>query len=136
MMVLIAISIIHLCEAWVERVVIDLKNPYIPAYSRLNHEEHFRSAVLAFIYMLCATGVVIYYTHDMWLLPAIAINRRIFFDFGLIIFRDRPVGVYEGDDWWTKNVFIRIFGRKGRVIELLLELSVTAFCIVKTLTNG
>lgn len=133
MIVLLIISIIHLLEAWLEQVVISLKNPYVPEYSVWNRREHFRSAVLAGTWLFSAIAVALYYQHNYWILPALIVNRRIFFDYLLIIFRDRPRRQYEGNDWWTVNIFRRIFGTNGRMIELGLCIGVTIFSIFKSL---
>jgi hypothetical protein len=132
--VLIILSIIHLLEAWLEEVVIDLKNPNLSFYSRLNHQEHFRSAILAAGWLIAA-GYASCFNSDYWIVPALIVNRRIFFDYSLILFRDRPGNKYEGNDWWVMNIFIPIFGRLGRIKELVLTLLITITSIYLTLKN-
>lgn len=129
MLILLLLTVIHLVEAWLEDVVIELKNPHIPEYSVLNRREHFRSAVLAGLWLFSAMASA-YQVHTLWLMPALIVNRRIFFDYALIIFRDRPRHKYEGNDWWTVNFFKRIFTTHGRLIELAFELAITAGCII------
>lgn len=131
MIVLICLSIIHLLEAWLEVVVIDLKNASLTSYNRLNKAEHFRSAVLAGSWMLCAIAVVVFLTKEYWMIPALVVNRRNFFDFPLSIFRKRPLDKYEGNDWWVKK-FKFLFGG-NRVVEFIVTMAITIFCIVKTL---
>jgi general stress protein CsbA len=132
--VLIILSVIHLLEAWLEEVVIDLKNPNLPYYTSLNHQEHFRSSVLAVAWLIPAVYVACY-NSNFWIIPGLVVNRRIFFDYGLILFRDRPGNKYEGNDWWVMNIFIPIFGRLGRIKELVLTALITAASIYLTLKN-
>jgi hypothetical protein len=131
---LVILSVIHLLEAWLEQVVIGLKNPTLSIYNRLNHQEHFRSAVLAGCW-LGAAAYVCCYNSEYWILAGLIVNRRIFFDYGLIIFRHRPGNKYEGNDWWVMNIFIPLFGRTGRLKELVLTLLITITSIYLTLKN-
>jgi hypothetical protein len=131
---LIILSVIHLLEAWLEEVVINLKNPYTSVYSNLNHQEHFRSGVLAGAWLFSAVYASCFHS-DFWILPGLIVNRRIFFDYGLILFRRRPHNKYEGNDWWVMNFFIPIFGRLGRLYELGITLLVMAGSIYLTLKN-
>jgi hypothetical protein len=132
--VLIILSVVHLLEAWLEEVVIDLKNPNLSIYNKLNHEEHFRSGILAAGWLTIAIYASCF-NSDFWIIPGLMVNRRVFFDYGLIIFRDRPGNKYEGNDWWVMNIFIPIFGRLGRIRELFLTLLITAASIYLTLKN-
>lgn len=132
MIILLVLSVVHLLEAWLEEVVIELKNPHIPEYSVLNKREHFRSAVLAGSWLFAASAAA-YHLQEYWIMPALFVNRRIFFDYPLIIFRDRPRHRYEGDDWWTRNFFKRVFSTNGRLIELSFELVITAGSIYMSL---
>jgi hypothetical protein len=127
MIALILYSVIHLLEAWLEQVVIDMKNGTSLNYDRLNHTEHFRSALLSVAWFTCFLSAIVA-LQFYWLIPAFVVNRRIFFDYTLIIFRHRPAHKYEGDDWWVKRI-VKVFGKNGRVKELLVELLITAVCI-------
>jgi len=126
---LILLSFIHVLEAWLEEMVIFLKNPTIKDYDKANHKEHFRSAVFSATLSAIAITYVIVHTTDYWLIPELVINRRIFFDYTDILIRKRPRFLYEGNDWW-KGFFVKIFGKKGRTKELLLELAITIASIV------
>lgn len=133
MLIFLLLSVIHLVEAWLEETVIELKNPHISTYSILNKREHFRSAILAGMWLFSAMAAA-YHVHALWLMPALLVNRRIFFDYPLIIIRDRPRYKYEGNDWWTVNFFKRVFTTNGRLVELALELVITGGCIYKFLS--
>lgn len=132
MISLAVISLLFLAEAWLEDVVIELKNGATPNYARLNRQEHFRSSVFAAILILSASVTAFFWEVDPWTLLAIPVSRRIWFDYSLIIFRDRPRNLYEGDDWWGKRL-AAVFGRKGRIRELAVTVAITLFCIYKTL---
>jgi hypothetical protein len=128
MIILILYSLVHICEAWLEEAVIALKNYTDYNYQQLNRKEHSRSAWFALLLFVCF-ALFLVYRDGYWLLPAMIVNRRVFFDYGLILFRNRPRNLYEGNDWWVKR-FVWVFGKKGRRIELLLELLVTVASIV------
>ena len=127
MIALLTISLWFTVEAWLEVPVIALKNGAHPDYVKLNKQEHFRSAVLA---ALTIAGALIYpiITGQWFIIPAVIINRRIFFDWALIVRRDRPRHKYEGDDWWA-NFFRRIFGANGRFKEHVAEIVWSVACI-------
>lgn len=129
MIILLYLSVIHLLEAWLEKVVIDLKNPYISDYALKNRQEHFRSAVLAAAWSFAAISALVHYEQAYWLIPAVVVNRRMFFDYPLIIFRDRPRRLYEGNDWWVKR-FIWVFRERGRLKELFAETILTMISIL------
>lgn len=132
MISLAIISLLFLVEAWLEVVVIELKNGATPNYARLNRQEHFRSGVFAAILILSASVTAYYWELQPWSLPAIAVSRRNWFDYPLILWRDRPRNLYEGNDWWAKKL-TPIFGRKGRIRELAVTVAITLFCIYKSL---
>lgn len=131
MITLIVISLLFLCEAWLEVVVIDLKDGNHNSYSKLNRQEHFRSAVFACMLIVCGCVTAFFWEQDPWSLPAIVASRRIWFDFPLALFRNRNPRLYEGYDWWA-DLFRKIFGQRGRVRELVATIAVTLFCIIKS----
>jgi hypothetical protein len=125
------LSITHLIEARLECFVIGMKNPYISDYSYMNHKEHLWSAVLAGAW-LCPNILAALYFHSFWLIPAMLINRRIFFDYSLTLLLKWDTKRYTGNDWWKEKFFVPVFGKNGRQIELAVEIVVTIFCIIKT----
>jgi|GEM_PF-5431054 len=135
--ILAILSIIHLLECWNEVRVIALKNPYLPDYDERNRKEHFSSAVLASAWL----AVFIYFSFDRygndawWILPALVVNRRIFFDYALIIWMDWSYYKYQGNGWWDR-MFKSVFGTNGRVKELGVELCITVFSIIKMTGHG
>ncbi len=127
----IFLTVIHILESWLEDVVIELKNPHIPEYAVVNRREHFRSAVLAAAWLTAALYAALF-NEQYWIVAALIVNRRLFFDYPLILFRDRPRNKYEGNDWWTVHVFRPVFGTNGRLKELAAELGITIFCLYKS----
>jgi hypothetical protein len=125
------LSIIHLLEAKLECYVIGMKSPYISHYAEINHKEHLWSAVLAGAWLTPAV-LAAFYFHAYWMLGPLVLSRRVFFDYGLILFMDYPRKEYTGNDWWVRKVFKPVFGKNGRLIELALELLTILFCIIKT----
>jgi hypothetical protein len=121
--ILILYPVINLCEAWLEETVIELKNPYLNTYHRLNRVEHFRSAVfaclVAVVFVAIALTLQLY-----WLIPAIAVNRRLVFDYGLKKFRNREFDRYEGDGFFD-SIGRRLFGTEGARKEFLVLLLIT-----------
>lgn len=128
------LSVIHLVEAKLEGYVIALKNPYIPKYTSWNHKEHFWSAVLAATWFSFAASGAAYF-HCYWLIPALLVNRRIFFDYGLILFEEWDRKSYTGNDWWKTKFFMPVFGKNGRQKELVLTVLITAASIYFTIAN-
>lgn len=130
------ICVAFFLEAWVEKLVIEMKNVYVDQYATINHREHFWSAVLAGWLMIGAAIPAIWIEGAPLMLLGIAVSRRIFFDIPLALFRKRPAAVYEGNDWWVRNVFRPVFGSRGRLKELAVEIAIVAFAIIKTLIDG
>lgn len=128
MNILIAIYVYFFLEALLEEYVIKLKNGSHPDYARLNKIEHFRSGLLAAWVIAVAFYVAIFHTKQFLILPSAFLSRRIFFDWSLIVLRDRPRHKYEGNDWWN-NIFRKIFGQNGRVIEHVVEIIITVASI-------
>lgn len=122
-LIFVTYSLTNLCEAWLEEIVIDLKNTQLPFYNPLNRKEHSRSLILAVLIMAPYMAVALY-LKQYWLIPAILFNRRIFFDFPLALFRGRPAALYEGNDT-TGRILAGIFGKRGRIRELALTLVIT-----------
>ncbi len=121
-----------IAEAWLEVVVIALKDASLSEYKALNRIEHFRSGVysftVAFPYILASVYLGYY-----WYIPAILINRRLFFDPALKLLRSprRRLSLYEGDGP-IDNFFAGIFGRNGAKWEILLEaLATVAFIVIQ-----
>lgn len=115
---LILYPVINLAEAWLEVVVIELKNPHISKYSTLNAREHLRSGVFASLVCLVVAAIGCH-LGLYWLLPAIAVNRRLVFDYGLKLMRGRPFQTYEGDGP-VDRAAAWCFGREGAATEFLI----------------
>lgn len=128
--ILVLYSLTNLCEAWLEETVIDLKNAQLPNYHPLNRREHNRSLILAILIMIPYIQIAVYFGL-YWLIGAILVNRRIFFDFPLSLFRGRPPARYEGTDT-TARILVGIFGRNGRIRELIVTLAITIFSAYKS----
>lgn len=128
---LILYPVINFLEAWLEVVVIDLKNPYISEYHKLNQREHLRSGVFACA--VCAVFVVVALSLQLyWLVPAIVVNRRLVFDYGLKMLRGRPFDLYEGDGFFDA-LGRRVFGRENAEKEFAILLGITVFTILRTI---
>jgi hypothetical protein len=125
------LSLIHILEARLEYFVIELKDTFVSHYSDINHKEHLWSAVLAGAWLTSAILAALYF-HAYWMIGPLVLSRRVFFDYGLILFMDWPRKEYTGNDWWVRKFFKPIFGKDGRQIELVLELLIILFCIIKT----
>jgi hypothetical protein len=115
--------IICISEAWLEQVVIWLKNPAIKDYLAINKKEHARSAVyactvafsLVFVFVLTARD----YVMASALLITLFIIRRIGFDFTLKLFRGKRVSLIEGTGS-IDSVVKKIFGSRGGWIEFIV----------------
>jgi hypothetical protein len=123
-LLLAGISATNLAEAWLEAIVIRLKNGSLPDYAALNKAEHSRS----FIYscLVCAPYLGIAAAGGFyWILGAIVINRRLVFDTALRKFRGRKLHKYEGDG--SIDGFMRgILGENGALLESGIWALVTA----------
>jgi hypothetical protein len=129
--ILILYPVINLCEAWLEVVVIELKNPYISKYNTLNAREHLRSGVFAIL--VCAVFAAIAWQLELyWLLPAVALNRRQVFDFSLKLLRGRSFSLYEGDGFFD-SIGRKLFGARGAWIEFVILTLITTTSIYKSL---
>lgn len=124
---LASLSLINGAEAWLEAVVIQLKNGSLPDYKDLNRKEHARSFIYSSLVALPFFLVFISWGF-YWLLPAVAVNRRLIFDPLLKALRKRRLSLYEGDGP-IDGALSRIFGRRGAWIEILLELAGSLACL-------
>lgn len=116
----IAVVILCAAEAWLEAVVIQLKNAGLSNYAALNKKEHQRSAVYYFALITCFTVVTWELIgHHIWLVIAFMIIRRIVFTYGLKVLRHRPLHAIEGDQY-TDRMIRKVFGKNGGYIELLV----------------
>lgn len=116
------IAIVLLCaaEAWLEAVVIKLKNPLLTNYNQLNKQEHQRSAVYYFALVACITVLTWeQIDHHLWLVIAAMFWRRVVFTYGLKFLRRRPIKFIEGDQY-TDKIMRNLFGKNGGYIELLI----------------
>ena len=129
--ILFLYSATNIAEAWLEQVVIELKDPRLKNYHDLNQKEHNRSLVFAVLVAIPFVLIACYYSL-YWMLPAIAVNRRIFFDFFLKLFRKRPTWKIEGKGPFD-NFFKKIYGEKGGWYELATEVVITIASIVLTM---
>lgn len=126
------ISVQHMAEAWLEAIVIDLKDPRL-AESRQNEQEHARSLVYSIIvaapYAVIAVALGLY-----WLLGAFLVNRRLVFDNALKLYRRRPLNLYERKKG-IDGFLAKVFGQRGALIEAALEAAATAgFIVIQFLT--
>lgn len=133
-LVLMIYSIVNVIEARLEKTVIALKNPSLTNYTQLNRDEHRWSGYYYGAVCLLG-GLVSYLVYGFtWkMLPVVfllLINRRMFFDFSLKVFRDRKLRDIEGDQ--PLDVFVRgVLGKQGglRELFLLVTLSITLIYI-------
>lgn len=124
--VLVSIQVLYLAicvlESWLEKIVIDLKNPVALNYILLNKKEHKRSAVYAVFVGLSLVASAIIASGFRWeyllLMPVLPALRRIGFDFFLKLFRNKKVRDIEGDGF-VDDFFKNIFGDKGGWLDLL-----------------
>lgn len=121
---LIAIpSITFFLEAYLEVIVIALKNGSLKDYDSLNKKEHSRSAMFATAILSPFIGVAVLF-HFYWLIPAILVNRRLVFDPMLKIMRKRRLQAYEGTGP-VDRAFSRLFGTNGALWEIACEFAFT-----------
>lgn len=126
--------VLYIVEALLEKVVISMKNPQAIDYNRLNKEEHQLSGV----YWMALVLALVVITADqmrLWyyLVPALIIERRIFFEYTLKIVRNKRTRDIEGDQFWDK-IMRGILGARGGHIEFILliaGLSVLAWLMLK-----
>lgn len=132
--IILLYPLINLAEAWLEKIVIDLKDPRLKNYRELNDMEHFRSLILAvliacpFIFIAVAEGLY-------FLLPGIIINRRLLFDHPLKAIRDKPIWAIEGRGVFD-SFFASIYGKRGGWYELITEAVITVASIILQFIYG
>lgn len=116
----LAIVLLCIAEAYLEDVVIKLKNPAMVNYPLLNKQEHKRSAVYYFALVGCLTVITWEAVdHHIWLVISMMCLRRIFFTYGLKLIRpNKRIKAIEGDQF-TDRFSRRIFGKNGGWWELL-----------------
>jgi hypothetical protein len=127
----IALVILCIAEAWLETIVIKMKNPASGDYVKLNKQEHNRSAVYyaALIAMLCIVSwdhIIAMHLQGLLLILTLLLQRRIFFEYALKLFRGRQIRLIEGDQYWDL-LSRKLFGYKGGWKELgvLIVLTIT-----------
>jgi hypothetical protein len=115
----IAIAILCIAEAWLEEIVILLKNPALINYASLNKKEHKRSAAFWFaqvaLFIALSWGQVHYW---YILIAALTLNRRLFFEYALKTLRPgKRIRDIEGDQFWDR-ISRGVFGKTGGYWEL------------------
>lgn len=119
----LAVILLCIAEASLEDIVIKLKNASLVNYSLLNRQEHRRSAVYYFALIGCLLVLTWEQVdHHVWLVIAFMCLRRIFFTYGLKIYRKRRIKVIEGDQY-TDRMIRSLLGKNGGYIELLILLA-------------
>lgn len=123
--------LINLAEAWLEVIVIELKDPRLNNYSDLNRKEHSRSLALAILmaipFLFIAAVFQLY-----WILPALVINRRLLFDQPLKALRKKRIRDIEGKGPFD-SFFRMIYGPRGGWYELITEVIITIVSIILTI---
>ncbi len=115
----IAIAILCIAEAWLEEIVILLKNPGLINYSSLNKKEHQRSAAYWFV-QVCFFIVLSWGNVHYWyiLIITLTATRRVFFEYALKLFRPgKQLRDIEGNQFWDR-ISQRVFGKSGGYWEL------------------
>ena len=129
--------VLNIIEAKLETYVIAMKNPALPNYAALNRLEHRWSGIYYAGICVLVLGVSTLALGITWkVLPAalsLLINRRIFFEFSLKLFRKRPIKTIEGDQP-LDTAIRKVLGANGGYLELVLlfvALIVSYFIIFK-----
>lgn len=102
-----------LLEAWLEVIIIKLKNPSLINYQKLNKQEHNRSFILAAFLII---GVC-FISNLLFLIPSAILSRRLFFDYPLKLMRGRKIKNIEGTGVIDSSLR-KILGPKGGWYEL------------------
>ena len=137
LLIFILFSIINVIEAKLESIVIALKNPALPNYADLNRREHRWSAIYYLGVVALVTGVSILAVGFTWaavpVVFSLLVNRRVFFEYALKLFRKKPIKAIEGDQ--PLDVAVRkVLGANGGYKELFLLVALTVglyFLILK-----
>jgi hypothetical protein len=115
-------------EARLETVYIEMKNPNMMGYDKLNKEEHFWSAVYYLTHIAATTYIVLQLTGLSWHVVVVVVSllavRRIFFDNSLKLFRRRPIRIIEGN-MWLDVLARKILGRNGGYVDAFLMAGIT-----------
>lgn len=127
LLIVAGLSLQHFTEAWLEDIVILLKDPKL-AYGDLDDKEHARSLVFAII-AASPYGILAINQGFYWLLGALFVNRRLVFDPALKHFRKRKLRVYERKKG-VDAFMARLFGINGALKEIALEAAATAGFII------
>jgi hypothetical protein len=113
--------LINPIEAKLETFVIAMKNPNLPNYKALNRLEHRWSAIYYAGICVLALGISALVLGLTWkILPAafsLLVNRRIFFEYSLKLFRRRSIKAIEGDQPLDKAIR-KLLGVNGGYLEL------------------
>lgn len=117
-------ALLGIAEAWLEVVVIALKNPSLLNYNTLNRREHQRSAVYWLAMVAVFISVAPTWQTDIYLVPALIFNRRVFFEYALKIFRPgKRMQNIEGNMFWD-NLSRSLLGKRGGYYELAICIAV------------
>ncbi len=108
-------AVLFFLEAFLEKVIIGLKNPNLSNYKELNKKEH----VLSFVWAGFLILGVAYLQKSFLFVPSIILSRRIFFDYSLKLLRNRGLKAIEGDGE-IDELMKRIFGKEGGIKELIV----------------
>lgn len=127
LLIFILYSLVNLAEAWLEVVVIALKDPKLKEYKKLNKIEHARSFVFAGL--VCFSFILFcIYLKFHFIIWAVVVNRRLVFDFPLKKMRNRPLWTYEGDGP-VDGLMKWLFGTNGAWKEFLALIVITIAAI-------
>lgn len=125
---LILFSLLCLVEAKLESIYIALKDQStaLPNYATLNAQEHEWSAIYYLFIVSLFCGIVAWAARVpvisiVTLYVCLIICRRIFFDYGLKIFRKRKIKAIEGDQK-IDTALRKLFGANGGYTELVADL--------------
>lgn len=115
----IAISLLGIVEAWLEKIVILLKNPSLMNYAKLNKKEHELSGLYWFAQVMLYVAISWGEVHYWYLLIIVLVfNRRVFFEYSLKLFRSgKRFSDIEGDQFWDR-LSRGVFGKTGGYWEL------------------
>lgn len=123
--------VLNTIEAKLETYVIAMKNPALPNYAALNRSEHRWSGIYYAGICVLALGVSALALGLTWkVIPAaisLLVNRRIFFEYALKLFRKRKIYKIEGDQP-IDTAARKILGANGGYVELILLFATLIGC--------